>query len=44
METFRICTMNDKKTEIVEFEEWLEETQDPRYYPDGFNPELYDLQ
>tara|TARA_B100000378_G_C17907728_1_gene365008 strand:+ start:515 stop:643 length:129 start_codon:yes stop_codon:yes gene_type:complete len=29
--------------EKTEFEEWLEEQNDPRYYPDGFDPSLYDL-
>lgn len=30
-------------TEMTEFEEWLEEQNDPRDYPDGFDPSLYDL-
>jgi|TARA_B100000949_G_C14088603_1_gene368980 hypothetical protein len=43
METFKVCTMNDKETEATEFENDLEGIQDPKDYPDGFNPDLYDL-
>ncbi|MBW8201941.1 hypothetical protein [Flagellimonas abyssi] len=36
--------MKENDTEMTAFEKWLEDTQDPRDYPDGFNPDLYDLQ
>lgn len=44
METFKLRAMKENDTEMTAFEKWLEETQDPRDYPDGFNPDLYDLQ
>ena len=33
----------DDNTEMTEFEIWLEEQQDIRDYPEGFDPDLYDL-
>lgn len=45
MEFFNPMVMeaNTANTEMTEFEKWLEEQYDPRYYPDGFDPSLYDL-
>lgn len=35
--------MGNKEKDKTAFEIWLDEQQDHWYYPDGFNPDLYDL-
>ena len=35
--------MKNKDEAMTVFEIWLEEEQDQGDYPDGFNPDLYDL-
>ena len=42
MEFFNPMVM-EANTEMTELEKWLEEQNDPSYYPDGFDPSLYDL-
>lgn len=41
MVNYKAHTMKDK--EKTEFEIWLGEQQDLGDYPDGFDPDLYDL-
>ena len=46
LEGNRLLFANKRERDIImqaEFEKWLEEQYDPRYYPDGFDPSLYDL-
>ncbi len=35
--------MENKEKDKTTFEIWLDEQQDQGDYPDGFNPDLYDL-
>lgn len=35
--------MGNKEKDKTAFEIWLDEQQDQGDYPDGFNPDLYDL-